>query len=398
MKRLLVLISLVLALALTGCAPTMHSAAQTGNVAQLEQFLAQGYNVNTAAGNKYTPLHYATLNNQPAATRFLISHGAYLNPKDNIGDTPLHNTSYSGRIEIARILIEAGADTTIRNNKGKTFLDLARNKGKTAFVSQVNAIIGDTGEANRLAEQKKLADERKKQIEANTAKEQQDYTNAHNKNTIEAYTAFLDTHSGGKNHKVALTAFATLLVRKGDNTRTADYIRAYPKLANHLPLKFALYHIGPPELTISKVIEYKKQGIGDALISAKIMSTQSPYKKFDIDEILELKGMGLSEPVIKAMMDITTEVEQGQAVRKLEADNLRQQTELEQIRNERNNLMNSQQTQPTPAAAPQEPGVAESVGNCVAQAVAVEACNEAPGGFLGQAICKAAAKASFPCN
>ncbi len=229
----------------------------------------------------------------------------------------------------------------------------------------------------------------------------QAFMDAEGTDTVDGWSAYLKTNPTNQHREEALEALSFLLVEAGDTARIAGMVEDHPDLIDLLPLKFSLAFIGPPELPVSKVVEYKEQGIGDELMAAKIMSTEAPYKKFDIDEMLALKEMGLTEPIIKAMMDVTTQAEQGEAMRKLEADNLRQQAELERIRNERNVRRISQQVQqPTPAAAPQpeEPGVGENVANCVAQATAIEVCNEAPGGFLGQSICKAAAKASFPCK
>ena len=235
--------------------------------------------------------------------------------------------------------------------------------------------------------------------QASSEADDQAFMTAGSTGSVDGWSAYLKTNPSAEHREEALKSLSSLLVKASDTAKIKSMVGDHPALIDHLPLKYSLTFIGPPELPVAKVIEYKRQGIGDELISAKIMSTEASYKKFDIDEILELKKMGLSEPVIKAMMDVTTQAEHGDDIRKLEADNLKQQTELKQIRNEQNTLR-SNQTQPVPAAAPQpeEPSVTENVTNCVAQTVAIEACDNAPGGFLGQAICKAAAKASFPCN
>lgn len=220
-------------------------------------------------------------------------------------------------------------------------------------------------------------------------------------NSVEAWSAYLKTNPTGQHREEALINLSSLLVQKDDADQIASMAEEHPALADHLPLKYSQALIGPSGLTVAEVVEIKKQGLEDRLIVAQIRSTGAAYKKFSLQEIMELKEMGLSAEVIETMIDSTTEARKAETeaiyTRKLEADNLRQQAELDRIRNEHAAL----QRLPTPTAAPQpvaqqreEPNIV----NCVAQATAIEVCNEAPGGFLGQAICKAAAKSSFPCK
>ncbi len=394
---------------LAGCASmsSLQSAAARNDTATINNMLAQGSYVDTTDGGGWTALHWAADYGKTEAAIVLIQAGANLDARDNNNWTSLHWAAVHNHAETAIALIKAGADISLKDNSGNTFIQTARNKGYTHFIQIVEretqnitaAARREQEEALRMQREQREAEQRRLEAEDNRA-----FEAAGNTGSVEAWSAYLKTAPSGSHRTDALKNLAALLVKAGDPALTANMAKDYPGLIDHLPLKLSLALIGPPGLTVAEVVEIKGQGLEDRLIAAQIRSTGAAYKKFSLKEIMELKKMGLSADVIEAMIDSTTKAHEKQAeaekFRKLEDDNMRQQAELERMREDRDRLRSNQQAQPTPAAAPQpeNPSIAENVANCVAQAAAIEVCNEAPGGFLGQAICKAAAKASFPCN
>lgn len=66
---------------------------------------------------------------------------------------------------------------------------------------------------------------------------------------------------------------------------------------------------GPKELTIVKILQYKKNGISEAILSSQIKSLNKPYNKYSLDEIMILMKYGLTEPLITTIIDVTTQVE-----------------------------------------------------------------------------------------
>ena len=59
---------------------------------------------------KYTPLHYATIEDHRDIAELLIAKGADLNAKDMMEYTPMHIAARGGHKEIAELLIAKGAD------------------------------------------------------------------------------------------------------------------------------------------------------------------------------------------------------------------------------------------------------------------------------------------------
>ena len=76
---------------------------------------------------KFTPLHWAAMNDNEMVVRTLIAVGADIAARDRDGNTPLHLTNATG---IITALLAAGADANARTDHGLTPYDLASDNSK----------------------------------------------------------------------------------------------------------------------------------------------------------------------------------------------------------------------------------------------------------------------------
>ncbi|MDE0528569.1 MAG: ankyrin repeat domain-containing protein [Truepera sp.] len=100
-------------------------------VAEVQDCLAAGAEVNARNWRGRTPLHLAAVSNDnPAVTTALLAAGAEVNARDGEGWTPLHLATWGAwgvdNPAVVVALLEAGADANARNNEGRTPWDYAQ--------------------------------------------------------------------------------------------------------------------------------------------------------------------------------------------------------------------------------------------------------------------------------
>jgi len=89
---------------------SIHTAAKTGNIEAVKQYLAAGADVNAKNKVGQTPLHLAVANDHKEIIELLIAKDADLNAKDVWEGTPLYEAASKAHKEIAELLIANGAD------------------------------------------------------------------------------------------------------------------------------------------------------------------------------------------------------------------------------------------------------------------------------------------------
>ncbi len=119
---------------LTGCAPQLtqlETAAQLGDVKQIETLLKQGANINEGS-----PLPMAIYSDASIDTvRLLLDKGADIN-REWHGSwwKPIHIAAERGNENMVKLLIDRGADVTVPLSQGKTASIIAEEKGYTSIA------------------------------------------------------------------------------------------------------------------------------------------------------------------------------------------------------------------------------------------------------------------------
>lgn len=160
-------------------APAPHPTAPTVTIAQLNDWLAHGADVNTELSNAVTaddkvrvsyllekkhaslngldlqgetPLHHALQQRYPEMTALLIAHGADVNMRDRDGWTPIMTAAYGDDADAVKLLAAHGADPNAASTQHLTPLGIAaqygKNKAAVALVevgADPNRAIGDAG-------------------------------------------------------------------------------------------------------------------------------------------------------------------------------------------------------------------------------------------------------------
>lgn len=228
----------------------------------------------------------------------------------------------------------------------------------------------------------------------------EEFEQAKTANTFDAYDKFLKAFPSSANRPRALQAMAVLIEKQ--NNAYDDYrkfVVAYEDGLEFVPGKYRLGLTGPEGLRVGDVAGFRKKGVGDNIIAAKIRSSKGRYKDFSFDEIDQLKKMGIPEVVIEAMIESTSRVsrDEEELQKKKNMEDLL--AEIQRVQKKLGDLKTAQTSGaavPLPAAQSQGPSVVDSVQNCAAQIAALEACKHLP--RLGAMVCRVAAKSQFPCE
>lgn len=137
--RLRVLISaLLLAVAAgaqTPLTPTpLLEAAKAGDAATLRMLIGQKADVNAAAPDGSTALHWASHRNDLDSVKLLLAAGANVNAATDLGVTPLWTAAENGSAPVVRALLDAKADPNIALFSGETPLMVAARSGRAEAV------------------------------------------------------------------------------------------------------------------------------------------------------------------------------------------------------------------------------------------------------------------------
>ena len=95
---------------------------QTATPSQIKGLLTKGADVNARSEIGWTPLHRAAANNQNSEViEVLLRAGADVNARDKNGRTPLHGAAEGNQNpEVIEVLVRAGADVNARSETGRT--------------------------------------------------------------------------------------------------------------------------------------------------------------------------------------------------------------------------------------------------------------------------------------
>lgn len=417
-------------MSLTGCAVTggdLITAAYEGQTPVIKDLLDKGADVNERggcglwdAGGDFgaTPLLCAAHGGHLESVQLLIGRGADVNARGTtIGRTPLTAAAYARHTGIATLLIEKGADVNYaianlekheKTKDGAVFLQgLAANQQPAvpqAAPSVIQAPMGELPSAKIASGAMPVAVAPDRSADAEREKDA--YAETKSVNTPDAYEKFLLSYPSSENRQDALQCMAGLISKR--NGRYADYrkfVAAYEDGLEFVPEKYRLALTGPEGMRVQDIAAFRKKGVEENLLCAKIRMGKGKYKDFSFEEIDALKKMGVSAVLIEAMLDSTTRAkrEEEELQKKKAMEDIL--AEIQQVQSRLEKLKAEQSSAPAPvtpvsvsvsAEQGQDPPMADTVKNCAAQIAALEACKHLPS--FGAMVCKAAAKSQFPCE
>jgi len=113
---------------------SLHDAARTGDLAQLQQYIEKKSNLNAVDNYGYTPLKCAVESYHLDAVKLLLQGGANPNTKDASGTTALMQAVMMGQKEIVEALLAGKADVAAKDKAGRMALHTAVQMGHIEIV------------------------------------------------------------------------------------------------------------------------------------------------------------------------------------------------------------------------------------------------------------------------
>jgi uncharacterized protein len=114
-------------------------AARNADRGTVRTLLQQHADVNGAAADGTTPLHWASFHDDLETADLLLRAGAKVNAATDLGVTPLWNASQNGSDAMVRRLLQAGADANAALLAGETPVMVASRSGYPSVVEQLAA-------------------------------------------------------------------------------------------------------------------------------------------------------------------------------------------------------------------------------------------------------------------
>ncbi|NIP47427.1 MAG: hypothetical protein GWN21_14650, partial [Gammaproteobacteria bacterium] len=141
---------LMLVLLATSCSddrPTLYQSASEGKLAQVQQLLAEGADIDERPPGGFTPLHASIIHHHAKVTRYLIDRGADVNVAAVYGVTSLH---LAVDADTVRRLLEKGARVDAWSETRGTPLHAAVDGNSTEAVRLLleSGARPDSGDVN----------------------------------------------------------------------------------------------------------------------------------------------------------------------------------------------------------------------------------------------------------
>jgi len=109
-------------------------AVKTSDIKTVRELIQQRVDVNAAAVDGTTALHWAAQQNDAEAVELLIRGGAAVGTANRYGATPLSLAAANGNAAVIELLVKAGADANSASPEGETALMVASRSGAPAAL------------------------------------------------------------------------------------------------------------------------------------------------------------------------------------------------------------------------------------------------------------------------
>ena len=346
-----------------GCGMTnLMEASRDGNLQVMQQEIDKGADINEESSN-VTALYFAVEKGHLEAVKLLVKNGININHRPSAVFPTLAVAAGLGQFEIVKFMVDNGADTNIAGLGGWTPLKVIpfhfwqyKHKNKKfgyqysenylkivkylvdhgAKLSDLDWFDKEYYYEDAIAAKNDLLNQYNQYIAK--IKDEEDTKLAKQKEQEAIQQAQLQKEQDIKKvEDLVLTGdLQTLKTLTESNPNTVYYIQ-------NPSLRLAL--TGPKGLKVGDIRKLLQNGKSEKLVASLIKRVDTPYKEFTLEEIEILSKMDLSDTIISAMIDVTTELLKDEKRKKEQERLLEEQRKIAQQKTETKIIYQNTNTQ-----------------------------------------------------
>jgi ankyrin repeat protein len=124
------------------------AAARSGDVAGIQELIAQGFDIDCELKYGATALMLAAARGQEEVVRLLLDAGAKVNRRNRFGASPLLEASEKSHVGVVKMLVDAGAEINLPHNNGNTTIFAATFRRDRKMIKALLELGADPELAN----------------------------------------------------------------------------------------------------------------------------------------------------------------------------------------------------------------------------------------------------------
>lgn len=269
----------------------------------VNQIIEHNANINARTSDGWSVLHMASRYSTLDVVKSLIENNADLKAKKPDGWSALHLAARYNSIDVVKYLVNQGSDinaqTIYKGKENYTPLHLALFRTKEELNDQEAIVKYLIGVNSNLM----IKDSFNKTAEQEARIKRLFKLNKYFQNTSIAKNEIEEDKK--KQQRVVVNEF----IKNKDFKGLKEYTDKNPSAAYYISdNSLRLMFTGPRGMKVGDIRKLLKQGKSEVIVVSLIKRVKTPYKEFTLDEIDTLIEMDLSDNIIAAMIDVTTEL------------------------------------------------------------------------------------------
>ncbi|MFZ5723129.1 MAG: hypothetical protein ACOY33_05650 [Pseudomonadota bacterium] len=201
------------------------------------------------------------------------------------------------------------SELVIRSGGQEIYRDTQQTRVRSALSLYTPAalLFGRLGNGGRRESVDYLINAHRAALARRGEQENQAFAAAVQQGNAEAFRNYLRSNPQSFFRGEALRGLSALASRSGEPLAAhRQNLALWPDYGQYMAGTEALWFVGPAGMQVLDIGPALEKGTAPELLAAQIRAARQPYKVFSADDLAWLKGKGIPDTVVAAMLDATT--------------------------------------------------------------------------------------------